>query len=185
MIDLATCLHEAAHGLALYLLGGTIKSIEVCGPWNDSSNICHHPGLFTERFGMGHPLSKSAMTCTLAGPCAEWKYTGKQDLAVAGPDLQIARISLKAKGWENGLDDAAFFETFGENAKRFVAHPIRWKMIEAFAEELQQRRRMTGQEAVTWINQAAEKLPASQILELMFPDDKLGGDMLPVHKHGG
>jgi len=185
MIEMKIAVHEAAHTVAGYLNGAAISKVTCNGAGVDSTTFMRHPGLWKDSITPGHPLTRQALLILLAGPAAEFKYTGQQDMACAVHDVKLARACLKLKGDEPLEDDAAFFQVLGKGAEQFVSHPIRWKMIQRFAEELQRQRQMTGQQAVIWINQAAETFSAVETLELLFPADGLAGDHKPIYHHGG
>jgi len=169
--------------LAGYLNGAKISRIVVCGIEN--ATYMSHPGIWKNEISIKHPLSVQARLIFLAGPESEFRYTGRKDMHCATEDIRLLRASLKIKNWnDDGVDESSFYEQFSKPANQFVNHPIRWKMIDAFAIELQQRKTLTGQEAVSFLMKETDKLSSREQLEFFYPQDGLGGDMLPLSEHG-
>jgi hypothetical protein len=178
-------IHEAAHLLSGFLNGGKITKVVCNFDGRNSSTTMRHLGLWKNEISVDHPLTRQALMIYLCGKAAEVRLNGNRDMECSANDVHFAKTCLIIKGWiDDGLSDLAFFEKWGTQARRFVEHPIRWKIIQIIAAHLRDRHQISGQEAVKIITAEASKLSATDQLEFFYPNDGLGGDMLPLSEHG-
>jgi len=179
-----TALHESGHLLAAILNGSIITEVRISNGGGEV--VGSHRGHFGMGVGADHFQSKQSVLIFLAGPAAVLKlqkYFKGHELMEDVPDCMMF---LRMKGWSIPYPDYSnmdFFLDYSTDAKRFVDHPIRWKMINTLAEMLMKKRRVSGQQVVKFFEDEAAKLPASDQMELLFPKDNLGGDQLPYNKH--
>jgi hypothetical protein len=185
MIERRTAIHESAHTLATFLLGNRLHGV-ICYPEGEGTSRIFSDGEgFSHKCTIQHPNVRATLCILLSGYAAA-KAAGYPEIAHAEDDIAHARRCLRVIGVDDNLDDEEFFFAHGMNANLFVAHALRWKMIQALATELQERHRMTGTEVAEFINEfAASEFSAREQLELFFPQDGLGGDQLEISEHGG
>ena len=184
-MDMIHAIHESSHFLAAYLNGAVIGSV-TCVEGN-SEFRSSHKGYTGNRVNHKHPDAKIACLMILAGAAGEKRLCGCLNLQGAEFDICDAISCLELKGWKEpaGYSDEKFYHDFSGDAERFVNHPLRWKMIELFAQELLKQRKTNGQNAVMFVQKEVDTWSAKDQLELFYPADGLGGLQLPLKEHCG
>lgn len=179
----AGSVHEAAHYICALLNGARIR--RVIGSYNSETKISH-PGLFRDDFDCQHVFSKAVVMILLSGIAGEAKYTGYTDIEAGAKDIRQIMLSLILKGHESieHYSHKKVYAEFSADAKAFVDHELRWKMIEKFAAELQRKGELSGRDAFKFVEREVKTWPPQEQLEFWYPADGLGGDMLPIEEHG-
>ncbi len=184
--NLSAAIHESSHLICGVLNAAKVNFISCTGP---SETNLEHEGILgvlkKDLVDLTHPHTRQATMVLLCGLAGARKFSSSSSLAGAEYDINLAKICLSLKGRPEveKFDDERFYKEFGKDAKVFVDHPLRWKMILKFASELQRRRTMSGQEAVQFVETEASTWPAGDQIEFWYPQDGLGGDQLSWQEH--
>lgn len=127
--------HEAGHAVASTVLGVPVAEVVLNG---DGSGVCHvDPATAAPR--------RAQLVVLLAGACAVGlAFPDHRDFAVAGGGSDFAQAErLVAEGWAEGDKRAVMVAGF-DAAERLLAD--HWGAVEAVAEALAERGRLTGGE---------------------------------------
>jgi len=178
-------IHESGHLLAAILNGAVVHNVEVFST-GGLTRFMFKGVASDDNVSNDHFKSQQLILIHLSGPCASFKIQGFLKGHEIAEDVPDCMMVLRMKGWSlpyPNYSNMDFFLDYSGDAKRFVDHPIRWKMINTLAEMLMKKRRVSGQAAVKFFEDEVDKLPTSDQTELLFPSDGLGGDQLPWTKH--
>jgi len=176
--------HESGHAFWAWFTGGKLLSVNVCAIQECAGQtLTQHPGL-NPLLAWDDPAVLDFVRVLLAGVCAEYRGTLELwDLDVGGrQDVIRAMAELVRRGWEGSggkpwsqYDLTDFFEEFsgGDGGPRREVHQHdAWRCIEALAQGLLERTRLSGQEAV------------AIILSAWCDDRPLPEKALPIESHG-
>jgi hypothetical protein len=174
-ISLIVYWHEAAHALAILAAGQVLCRITMapsCG--------------YT--FAKGDAPLKWLLISYLSGPAFDVYQLGNQGtIWKLGCDVGLARKALKDNGIETShLSDLGVFEKYGKDAKKFISHPLRQKVIRALGRAVRntEKKRMSGQEIVKFIEEYVNShFNEAEREEFYHSEDGLSGNWLPLSEH--
>jgi ATP-dependent Zn protease len=142
-----TAYHEAGHALASELYGQVLTRVEIVGDTehSGSTETLRFP-TDPEEGGLSYAEIEAVekqLRCVLAGTVAEAMVSGRDDWDETSGDLDEA-VRLAMKLVDDCEDVLPLFEDLREDLEKVLRE--NWRAIEALADELVQRKSLSGAE---------------------------------------